>query len=117
LGSNTQSATYRLALWLLRSRGGGEEHRFDAYRDAFADLNREQRRDFATAFVSDIIRTTSQDEALPLRAAHGGYEEDIVTLRDKWLEDGEKRGLQKGLELGRTEGRTQGRPKGGPPCS
>lgn len=99
----SRSAVYRLALWLLRTRGNGEENRFAAYVEAWEALAPEHKSSFVEAFLRYVVEVSSEAEPMPLRAAMAAsprFEEAIVTYREQLEQRGEQRGLEKGIQLG-----------------
>lgn len=115
IAARSGSAAYRLALWLLRTRGDGEPARFEAYRAAFEALAIEDRWALANAFLRYIIEASKDEHPPPLEAARAAaprFEEEIVTLKDRLLAEGHERGLKQGLKQGRELGLEQGRALG-----
>ncbi|MCA9550719.1 MAG: Rpn family recombination-promoting nuclease/putative transposase [Myxococcales bacterium] len=113
--SRSASAVYRLALWLLRSRGEGAADRFEAYREAFARLADEEKWAFADAFLVYAMRTSSEVEPVVLRAARAAspkLTEGVMGIWQQKIDEGRAEGVAQGREQGLEQGREQGLEQG-----
>lgn len=111
VAARSTSPVYRLAVWLLRSRGEEPEERFEAYRQAWAELLADGRHGAISALLHYAMRVGRDPDSVPLRAAKAvdpRLGEEAMSYGDRLIQQGVEQGRKEGRKEGRNEGRNEG---------
>jgi hypothetical protein len=107
IAARSSSPAYRLAAWLLRSRGNEPVERLEAYREAWSALLDEGRTGAIGALLRYAAWVGADPDSVPLRAARAvspRLGEEVMNNMERLLDQGRTEGRVSGKAEGRAEG-------------
>ncbi len=105
VAARSSSPVYRLAVWLLRSRGVEPEARFEAYREAWSALVAAGRSGAISGLLHYAVYVGRDLSSVPLRAAYAAdprLGEEAMTYGERLIAEGVAKGHREGMKDGLT---------------